>query len=1038
MTADVPDGESPFLSIPDSEWLAANGSAFAIADRFPVSPGHTLVVPRRPMATWWEATDEERADILALVDEVKRQLDAERRPDGYNVGFNSGAAAGQTIGHLHVHVIPRYLGDMPDPRGGVRHVIPGKGNYLLPAAATSVLVDGQHRLLRDDLLRCLRNPRFDRVDLLVSFVMKSGLALIYGSLVDALDRGARVRVLTTDYLTVTDADALARLLDLAEVRPGSVATRVFHDPATSFHPKAYLFSSTAGEATAAFVGSNNLSASGIAGGIEWAVAAADVPPLLAAFERLWSDSRSQPLTHELLADYRQRWQPAQHTAGLVPEPPARPPAPRPVQREALTALEQTRLDGYRRGLVVMATGLGKTWLAAFDTARPRFRRVLFVAHREEILRQSLEVFRRVQPAGDLGLYYGGEKQPDARVLFASVQTLAGNLDLFAPDRFNYVVVDEFHHAAARSYRRVIDHFQPEFLLGLTATPNRMDGADLLALCSDNLVYECPLSDGIERGDLSPFRYFGIADDVDYTPIPWRGGRFDAEALTAAVETQERGQHALDVWREHGGGRTLAFCVTVSHADFMADYFRGNGVAAAAVHSSASSAPRAFSVEQLRSGELEVICTVDVFNEGLDVPEVDTVLMLRPTESPVVFLQQLGRGLRRSDGKDALTVLDFIGNHRSFLIKPRTLLGLGTGGQASTTRVLRAMQTGDFGLPPGCSATYDLELVDILRAVTRVGARSALADYCRSYADERGRRPSAVQAYEAGYNPSSARAAHGHWFGFLDDMELLSESERDVVRRHADVLTGFEKEPINKSYKLVTLQALLQLGALRTGADIAEIAWTAHRIVTVDPRLLADTTSPSMPDPASANADTWREYWLNWPLSAWAGRLRGASSGWFRIDGRRFVPAFQVAAEVGEAFDIMVEELIDYRLARYLFTRDGSSADSPLEAAFRLKVIQASGRPILMLDRDRNPGLPEGETVFVANDVLYTGNFVKIALNVARRSGESGNALPDLLRSWFGADAGQPGTARYVELVPGEPHWQMRPVFPMASRGESAG
>ena len=260
--------------------------------------------------------------------------------------------------------------------------------------------------------RCLRDPRFDRVDLLVSFVMKSGLEQIHGSLVDAMDRGARVRVLTTDYLTVTDADALARLLDLAEMRPEAVATRVFHDPATSFHPKAYLFSSTDSAAAAAFVGSNNLSASGIAGGIEWAIGTGQAAPLLAAFERLWSDPRSQPLTHALLADYRRRWQPAARTrTGVVPEPPATPPAPRSVQREALAALEQTRLQGFRRGLVVMATGLGKTWLAAFDTARPQFRRVLFVAHREEILRQSLEVFRRVQPDADLGLYYGGEKQP---------------------------------------------------------------------------------------------------------------------------------------------------------------------------------------------------------------------------------------------------------------------------------------------------------------------------------------------------------------------------------------------------------------------------------------------------------------------------------------------------------------------------------------------------------------------------------------------------------------------------------------------------
>ena len=305
----MPDGDSPFLAVPASEWLAANRSAFVIADRFPVNPGHALVVPRRVIATWWEATDGERADILALIDEVKRRLDTELQPDGYNVGFNAGTAAGQTVGHLHIHVIPRYRGDVLDPRGGVRHVIPGKGNYLQPATEPYALVDGQDRLLRDDLLRCLRDPRFDRVDLLVSFVMKSGLEQVHGGLVDALDRGAKIRVLTTDYLTVTDADALARLLDLAEVRPEAVATRVFHDPATSFHPKAYLFWSADGTAAATFVGSNNLSASGIAGGIEWAIGADQAAPLLTAFERLWSDPRSQPLTHDLLADYRRRWQP---------------------------------------------------------------------------------------------------------------------------------------------------------------------------------------------------------------------------------------------------------------------------------------------------------------------------------------------------------------------------------------------------------------------------------------------------------------------------------------------------------------------------------------------------------------------------------------------------------------------------------------------------------------------------------------------------------------------------------------------------------
>lgn len=232
---------------------------------------------------------------------------------------------------------------------------------------------------------------------------------------------------------------------------------------------------------------------------------------------------------------------------------------------------------------------------------------------------------------------------------------------------------------------------------------------------------------------------------------------------------------------------------------------------------------------------------------------------------------------------------------------------------------------------------------------------------------------------------------------------------------------------------MTLQALLQLGTLRTGADVAEIAWTAHRIVTGDPRLVADTSSAEIPDPASVNADAWREYWLRWPLSAWVGQLRGASTGLFRLEGRRFVPVFRVAENLSETFDAMVEELVDYRLGRYLFSKS-----SPLEAAFRLKVIQASGRPILMLNRDQNPQMPEGETPFTADGVHYTGNFVKIALNVAQRAGQSGNALPDLLRSWFGPGAGQPGTGHYVELAPGNLDWTMRPISPVASRGDSVG
>jgi superfamily II DNA or RNA helicase/diadenosine tetraphosphate (Ap4A) HIT family hydrolase len=1025
--------DSPFLGVPDSEWLASNAVAFAIADRFPVAPGHALVVPRRAIATWWEAKDEERVGLWLLVDEVKQLLDTQYRPDGYNIGFNAGAAAGQTVGHLHIHVIPRYVGDVSDPRGGIRHVIPGRGNYLLPPLPElPALVDGQERSLRLELLRCLRSDVFDRIDLVVSFIMKSGLAIITRPLEDAIERGARARILTTDYLEITDADALARLLDLVDTFGDRLAVRVFSDASTSFHPKAYLFWADDGTAARAYVGSSNLSASGIDGGVEWSVGVDQVAPIVASYERLWNDPRSHPLTHELLRAYRARWQPHRPAPPEVePEPPAQPPGPRPVQREALDALEQTRIAGHAAGLVVMATGLGKTWLAAFDTARPQFRRILFVAHREEILRQSRDVFRIVQPDADLGMFTGSERTSGGRIVFASVQRLAGRLDEFDPDEFDYIVVDEFHHAAARTYRRLIDYFRPEFLLGLTATPERLDGADLLALCGDNVVFECTLIDGIARGDLARFDYFGIADNVDYTPVPWRNGRFEPEALTDAVATQARAQQALDEWRAKGGGPTLGFCVTVRHADFMAQFFTDAGITAAAVHSGPTSAPRTQTIDALRAGAVAVVFSVDVFNEGLDVPAVATILMLRPTESPVVFLQQLGRGLRRTDDKQALVVIDFIGNHRSFLLKPRTLLGATSGTRPSTAAVIRAMRSGEFELPDGCSATFDVAAVDVLEKLARIGAKNALEEFCRSYAAEQGDRPTAMQAWRAGHNPAAARSAHGGWFGLIEHLGLLGAEEAETWHDHREVLAGIEADAVTKSYKLVTLKALLHDGTLRSGSGITQVAWTAHRLVAGDPRLVADTRSDTaMPDPVGADEQTWRAYWRRWPLAAWAGELRGQAGRWFRITGDRFEPTFEVSADQAATFDAMAAELVDWRLARYLFTKQP-------ENVVRLRVSQSNGRPLVWLDREHNALVPTGWTRFTADGDEYEGNFVKIALNVARRPDSRNNALHALLRSWFGPSAGQPGTDHYVELHQSDKGWTLRPAQDMETDAADA-
>ena len=814
---------------------------------------------------------------------------------------------------------------------------------------TPVLFDGSEdgRLL-PQLLDRLSDKSLDRIDMAVSFVMKSGLARILKPLEDALDRGAHVRILTTDYLAITDPDALTQLTDLAEGGGQQLEVRLFSAGSVAFHPKAYIFWSSAGEAAAGYVGSSNLSASGIDGGVEWNLGVDRVEQLVAGFESLWADERTRPLDATALSEYRETWrqnarrvvapqpdpesEPAQESpppapeeilrnlTGVADEPPTQPVALRPIQSEALAALERTRADGFDRAFVVMATGLGKTWLAAFDSARPGFRRVLFVAHREEILRQSRDVFRRVRPDADLGLFMGDEKVRDAEVVFASVQTLHRHLGRFARAAFDYVVIDEFHHAAASTYRRVLGHFEPKFLLGLTATPDRRDGADLLALCGDNLVFDCGLAEGISRHELSPFHYWGIADVTDYAPIPWRSGRFEPTTLATAIETRERAARALREWRDKGGGPTLAFCSSISHAEFMKTFFVAEGVPSAAVHSGSDSDPRHRSIGGLQSGEVEVLFAVDVFNEGVDIPEVETVLMLRPTDSPVVFLQQLGRGLRRTTGKAALCVIDFVGNHHSFLTKPRTLLSLG-GRTPQNKEVLEALQSGDFELPPGCSVDFDLEAVEILSRLSSPPPSQAarLEEFCRNYESENGIRPTAAQAFSSVGLKTSTKTIRdaGGWHRYLNGLGLLAPEERAVVDELGDVLRGLEREALTKAYKLITLAALLDLHALQHGAPIADVTSKSLDLTRRDPRLRADIeATQQMSDLDSVTAGTWRAFWMKNPLT----HLTDKPDSLFQMSDDQFEVRFKVKDEHIATFSRLVAEIVQWRLQIYLRPR----------------------------------------------------------------------------------------------------------------------
>jgi superfamily II DNA or RNA helicase/HKD family nuclease/diadenosine tetraphosphate (Ap4A) HIT family hydrolase len=928
----VSDPICPFCPPPTERVFHTGELVLGLWDAFPVSPGHALLVPRRHVATWWDATPEEQCDLLAALAVAREEILKRHQPDGFNVGMNLGAAAGQTVFHLHVHVIPRYAGDVPDPSGGVRQVIPAKANYLARPEGPAAPPDLPHEqaVIRggeDPFLPHLR-ASLDRArdaDLAVAFVMESGVRGVIEHLRDLLGRGGRLRLVTGDYLGVTEPDALAHLLDLE----GDVHLRAYEAGDGSFHPKAYLFRHPDCSGTA-YVGSSNLSATALGAGVEWnyrVISSRDANgfgDVVAAFEALFCHPKTRPLTAEWIEAYRRRRVRAAVSEAVVPAADAPPPPPQPhaVQQEALLALEKTRAEGNQAGLVVLATGLGKTWLAAFDTGREEYRKVLFVAHRDEILTQALETFRRIRPHASLGRYTGAEKAPDADVLFASVQTLGklSHLRQFTADAFDYVVIDEFHHAAAATYRRLIGHFAPKFLLGLTATPERADGGDLLALCQENLVYRCDLVQGIERDLLCPFHYFGVPDDVDYTNIPWRSSRFDEEALTAAVATQKRAENVLEQYQDKAGERTLAFCCSQRHADFMAQFFRQHEVRAVAVHSGPGSAPRAASLEQLEDGQLDVVCCVDMFNEGVDLPRVDTVMMLRPTESQVIWLQQLGRGLRRAEGKDRLTVIDYIGNHREFLVKVRALFTLGAG-DAEVARILNMASAARITLSPNCEVTYDLQAIDILRGLLRLSQPEEMVAYYRDFKERCRARPRAVEALHDGQDPRSVRPRYASWLEFVESMGDLSEGQRRLLGEVGDFLKVVEKTDMTRSFKMVVLRALLNREALPGAIGLDGLTEEFARVARWSAALRKDVAE-SLDDHTRL-----RRYLEKNPVKAWVGGKGTGGRTYFALEGGNFRTTFDVPNELRGEFHDLVAELVEWRLAAYLSRGGADAGDS---------------------------------------------------------------------------------------------------------------
>lgn len=800
-----------------------------------------------------------------------------------------------------------------------------------PVAAAKLITGEQAHPFLPQL--CAAMAQADEIDLAVAFIKTTGLRLLLQDLHAALGEDeerarppARLRVVTSDYLDVTDPDAL-RLLMLLQERGAQI--RIFEAAGTSFHMKAYLFAhfgTDGGLRGTAFIGSSNISRMALTDGLEWNYRI-DYPgddgfvEARARFEALFRDRRTVPLTDSWIERYEARRVPPPRAVAPGSEEQEPPPAPTPVQVEALAALAATRRDGFRRGLVVLATGLGKTWLAAFDAEQLGARRVLFIAHREEILHQAAETFVRIRPKARVGFYAGQVRDTQVDVLCASVQTLGKklHLDRFAPQHFDYIVIDEFHHAAAPTYRRLLGHFAPQFLLGLTATPDRTDQSDILSLCDDNLVYGCDLFAGITAGLLAPFHYYGIWDEtVDYREVPWRSGRFDPEQLVNKLATLARARHALKQWQARAQQRTLAFCVSKRHADYMAEQFLAAGIRAAAVYAG-SAMGRGEALEHLAEGRLQVIFSVDLFNEGVDLPAIDTVLMLRPTESRILFLQQLGRGLRKAPGKERLVVLDFIGNHHSFLHKPQALAQSGAT-YRQLAEFARKVEARRLQLPPGCFINYDLELIEFLKSLDSDGATK---DYL-ALRDGLGRRPTLTEFYRAGANPSRVRQEYGSWFELVAEMGDLGAEEAAIAKAHRDFLRDLEATAMTKSFKMVLLEAFQELGGWSQPPALAALAQRSWQVLQRRRPLLGD-----LPDTMGAGEDGtgagWGRYWRDNPVNAWVGGNRtAAAKTFFRLDGDRFAPTMAVDAGQREVLSTLVQELVDYRLAAYEVRRSATA------------------------------------------------------------------------------------------------------------------
>lgn len=716
-----------------------------------------------------------------------------------------------------------------------------------------------------------------------------------------------------------------------------------------FHVKCYMFSKE-NQNHSFVIGSSNLTGGGFGRNFEWNYYSnnevnqtydgkhSPFNQALSEFEHYWRDL-SITLNEEFLKIYEDRWLQRKSIQDKLKELALANEihnkfVPRPAQVEALEILEDKRSKGVNKTTVIAATGLGKTILAAFDFFNSQSRNILFVAHREIILNKALESFRKVMNDPTFGYVWSGSNNhisnANRNSCFAMVQTLSRNLQKYSKDYFDYMVIDEFHHAEAKSYKKIVEYFKPKFLLGLTATPERMDGRDVLKICDYDVSYEIRLFDAIEYEWLVPFQYFAIYDASDYSKIKWTFRGYSEEDLDKILIQDTRAKLIIKNFYKYlpsnGKVKALAFCSSVLHAKYMCERFNENSISAVFLTGESLDEVRGKSIKELEdeNSDLKVICSVDVFGEGVDIPNVTHVLMLRPTQSFTVFLQQIGRGMRKADNKEYLVVLDFVGNFRNNYVAPLALKGCN-----KLPEDPRDVSEISKKKPPiGCYINTDIEVQriwdeEIKRVISSFSRPELLKELYHQMRSNLGNRSPSLMDFFANpsiLDPMKFIKQFGSWLEAKNHMDDLEESEKKYVDTIGnDLLRHVEKElSPTRSYKMVVLKCLLELGGHEWSVE--KIATAFHRYYLLNEIYLYDWDDIARQDsPAEYPIKKTIQHLIKMPLS----KLAGGGREYFELDIQRKI--FGIKIKYRQYWDEpyfreLLKDRIEYALARYYYRK----------------------------------------------------------------------------------------------------------------------